>query len=162
LSSKIQLGLSQNRDKSGNDPSPEVYHSEVLKFLETGIKYGVPKAFVAAFKNAKDLRNFINYGPYVSWAGSGSINVDTCEHSSSEVASVRDQLAGIFSDAVGWACTEGEDGGQFVVIAIGEAKGFFAGGGRYYADWCTDEEAHQAESLRSSLEEEAKSRVFPQ
>jgi len=72
---------------------------------------------------------------------------------------VRNQIMGIFSDAVGWACSEGEDGGIWVEAAIGEAKGYFAGGGRYYADWCTDEEAHQAEALRSSLEKEAKSRV---
>lgn len=152
LRSKIQSGV-----KNGDDPSPKVHHADVLKFLKDGVKFGVPQAFVDAFKKARDLRNFINYGPYVSWKGSGPIEVDTCAHSTSEVASVRNQLADIFINAVGWACTEGEDNGEFVAIAISEAQGFFAGSGRHYAQWCTDEEAHQAESLRSSLEKEAQS-----
>jgi len=156
LKSKIQT-----RVGSGDDPSRKVKHSALGEFLGTCVQRGLPRALFDAFVRAQDLRVFINYGPRVYWRGSGDISVDTCEHHSSELAAVRIQLSEIFHDAVRWACTEGANGGIWVPHAIREARGFFAHSARrYYADWCTDEEAQVAESLRASLEEEARRRVF--
>ena len=156
LRSKIQ-----GRVGSGDDPRQEVSHTAVRNFLQTCVQRGLSRALSDAFVRAQDLRVFINYGPRVYWKGSGDISVDTCEHHNSELAPLRSQLSDIFHDAVRWACTEGADGGIWMPPAIREVRGFFADNARrYYADWCTDEEAHVAESLRASLEEEARRRVF--
>jgi hypothetical protein len=155
LKSRIQAGV-----EGGDDPSPEVSHAALLDFLKACVQHGLPPGLFNAVVRAQNLRVFINYGPRVYRRGSGDIFIDTCAHHSSELAPLQSQLASIFRDAVGWACEEGPDDGIWVPLAIREAQGFFAESGRYYADWCTDEEAHVAESLRASLEEEARRRVF--
>jgi hypothetical protein len=70
-------------------------------------------------------------------------------------------MEGHFHESIRWACREGAQGGIWVPGAIRDVEQYFTGPTRCYGDWCTDDEARVAESLRASLYEEASRAVHP-
>lgn len=144
-----------------NDPSKKVKHKELLDFLRGCIAYGLPGSVVDAVQHAQKLRNFINYGPRVSWSGE-TFHLNTCEASFRELEQLREQLDQVFREAMVWACDNGIDDGIWVPVILDEANIFFSKSNRHYGDWCTDAEAALADSFRASMFAIAQQKVYPE
>ena len=164
LQKGIQKGLSgsgKGATKSWtNDPGFDVTHKMIECFLRHCQQSGLPSSVFDAFVGAQKLRDFINYGPRVDWRH-GDFYADTCEHSTSELAPLQRNMERHFQESIRWACREGAQGGTWVPGAIGDVEQYFTGPTRLYGDWCTDDEAQVAESLRASLYDEASRAVHP-
>jgi len=154
LRKKIAKGV-----ELGEDPSPKVSHRDLVQFLRGCVAHGLSESVVDAVVYAQRLRNFINYGPRVSWTGE-TIFVNTCEASCRELAQLRDQLDQVFRDALVWACNNGSDDGIWVPVILDQANVFFSKSDQYYGDWCTDAEAALAGSFRASMFAIAQQKVY--
>jgi hypothetical protein len=76
------------------------------------------------------------------------------------VDAIRADIPRTYTEAVAWACRNGEHKGAWIAIALRQADTFFVGPEQLYGGWCSDEIGQVAEHMRLSLVSVANQRVF--
>ena len=102
-------------------------------------------------RRAKDVRETINYGPRILSCADGGITLENCAIQPGIVDAILAGIPHVYEDAIAWACRNGEERGEWIATALGQADAFFVGPQRLYGGWCSDETAQVAEQMRQTL-----------
>jgi len=131
------------------DPRNEISHDNVLTFLEKCSFLGLPKYYIDTYRQAREFREFMNYGPNIR-VDSGNKIIDSCNFSFRKENQIASQLNSLFETAILWSVKNSYDSGLWVPIALDQSKYFFDNNG-FYSSWSTRANLAQSEMLREYL-----------
>jgi hypothetical protein len=150
--------------KGGQDPSRVVTHTQLCKFLDKCQSYAaLPATFVGLFNKAKELREYINYGPDLLACPEG-FRVLNRKHHPQEIDDVLGRTRTAFVEAVEWASQIGSGSKLGIPFALSKAAAFFVpneDGAPYYSEWSSSDVLSEAEELRELLEHRSQGIVHP-
>ena len=142
------------------DPSPQISHRMIDSFLDLCAGNGLPGTFPSVVREARQLREFANYGPRVTYKPD-EIFIYSSEFPPAAVTRIVNQLHSLFRDVVLWLCVASVDGGIWVPIALEQAGKFFAMSGPPYKDWVPSRVHRRADQLRVALHRAVSRALYP-
>jgi hypothetical protein len=114
-------------------------------------------------KKAKELREFVNYGPDML-TGQKGFRVFNRKHHPQEADDVLGRIDTAFVEAVEWVSQVESDSKPGVPIALSKAADFFLpneNGAPYYSEWSSPEVLSEADDLRRLLHHRSQGLVYP-
>jgi hypothetical protein len=127
-SDKIEAGLRNKirakRGQGGTDPSKLILHDSALKFVKLCVQDGLDDRFYSQPKDAKDLREFVNYGPRLT-INDGTPVFGPCAHQPEDCNGLISVIDEIFAAALEWAGRHSPLGGAIAKMALAKCSDFF-------------------------------------
>jgi hypothetical protein len=163
MSAALRERISNVLRKGIKDPSRALHHDELITFIRDCRKAGLPPIILSLFEKAKELREFVNYGPDLLTTPEG-FRVFNRAHHPHEADDILSRIETAFVEGVEWASQTEADSRLLVPIALSKAADFFlpnADGAPYYSEWSSQDVLGGAEDLRKLLEHRSQRLVYP-
>lgn len=129
--------LDKLRAKRGTgeiDPSNIISHKSAIEFVKSCVQYGLNSNFHSQLERAKNLREFVNYGPRLT------IDNDTpyfgpCNDRPQDCDSLISSVTDVFPLALEWASLRSPLDGTVLKISISKCSDFFIQPDLFYKQW---------------------------
>lgn len=147
--------LDKLRAKRGGgaiDPSNLITHKSALEFVQRCVQNGLDNKFFLNLDYAKNLREFVNYGPRIT------INNETpyfgpCNYTPSDCDKLVWSLDEIIFVVLEWACNNSPLKGALAKSIIGKCYEFFTENDLFYTRWCSRASIESCLKLIENLEQ---------
>lgn len=150
IEGKLLAKLREERKGGAEDPSKIISHEYAIKFIESCVRDGLDGSLAKRVRDAKALREFVNYGPRIE-NQDGGVFFGPCNRSSSESSAMVDQLGCSIESAVAWAQDNRHPDADLCRSVLSQCPDFFSKNELFYIRWCSEETIANARGFTAHL-----------
>lgn len=136
LSPPLRNKLRAERQQGEVDPSSSISHNAALVFVRACGQDGLDARLHSNLQHAKDLREFVNYGPRLTISNKRAY-FGPCTALSTDCDRLISVISDLFPLAMEWAYRHSELKGGFARIAVEKCVDFFVKPDLFYTQWCS-------------------------
>lgn len=136
IKTSLRDKLRAKRGQGETDPSYLIKHEYALEFVKICLQDGLDSRFYSLLLSAKKLREFVNYGPRLTF-NNETPYFGPCTDQPKDCDKLVPQIDEIFPSALKWAHIHGPLRGTFAKMAVVKCSDFFVQHDLFYRQWCS-------------------------
>jgi hypothetical protein len=146
----IGLDVAAIQDAGEELPSPKITCERIKKFLMRSPFDVLPHKLSKLFEDAKELREFANYGPRVTYDNQGPV-IGPCSLLPRDVRYLVGKVREAFNDTLKWALPQTADDGELGATVVDKAADMLDQAQFPFKSWCSTGVREKAKALLTAL-----------